>query len=340
MTTNPKYQELKDKIKKLEIEVQSRIQAEKALKERQEKYKLVFENANNAIFIAQDGVLKFANRRTIEALGYSKKKLDKIPLTEFIYSDDRDWVVANHLKRLNGDEVPSTSTFRVVNLAGEVMWVEINAVLVTWEGKPATLNFARNITDKKKLDAKLQYANKMEAVGTLAGGVAHAFNNLLMGIQGYTSLLLYNIDGTHPHFDSLNKIEQRIQNGAKLTRQLIGYARKGKYAAKQIDLNLIIENTSETFSETKKKILIQKELHKNLYAIEADQGQMEQMLLNLYINAADVMPGGGNLILKTANVTHKEINGKNYVPKPGKFVQLTITDTGTGMEVFLGMPGQ
>jgi len=332
MATMPKYQKLEKKIKKLEIEIQRRIQAEEALKGREEKYKLVFENANDAIFIAQDGVIKFANRKKTEALGYSKKELQKIPATEFIYPDDKDSVVDNHLRRLKTAKVPSTDTFRMVNKAGKALWVEINTVPVIWQEKPATLNFVRNINEKKKLDAKLQYADKMVAIGTLAGGVAHTFNNLLMSIQGNTSLLLYDIDSTHPHYEGLKRIENEVQNGANLTSQLIGYARKGRYAVKLININHVIENTSMTFSETGKEIKVHRELEKNLHGIEANQGQMEQMLFNFYINAADAMPDGGNLILTTANVSHKEIKGKYYDPKPGNYVRLTVTDTGIGMD--------
>jgi PAS domain S-box-containing protein len=185
---------------------------------------------------------------------------------------------------------------------------------------------------KRNLEARLQQAKKMEAIGTLAGGIAHAFNNLLMGIQGHISLLLLDIDSKHPHYSALKKIEKAIQGGAELTSQLIGYARKGRYRSKSIAINEIVENTSQTFQKMKKEITIHCELTQRPHAIEADQGQMEQMLLNLFINAADAMPGGGDIHIKTKNVTHRDIKSGLYEAQPGKYVRVTVSDRGAGID--------
>ena len=185
--------------------------------------------------------------------------------------------------------------------------------------------------EKKKLAAQLQQAHKMEAIGTLAGGIAHDFNNLLMGIQGNASLMLMDMDSTHPHYEQLKKIEKQVKSATRLTSQLLGYARKGKYRVKSINLNQAVSETSNTFSRIRKDITIYRELAENLFSIEADQGQIEQVLLNLLINAGDAMPGGGDLILKTMNTTHEDMKGKLHDPKPGNYVLLKVTDTGTGM---------
>jgi len=186
--------------------------------------------------------------------------------------------------------------------------------------------------EKSKLQERLQQAQKMEAVGTLAGGVAHDFNNLMMGILGNVSLMLYGINYSHPHYEKLKNIEDAIQRSTKLTSQLLGYARKGKYEVKPINLNQIAEESSETFGRTRKEITIHKEFAEDLFALEADENQIQQVLLNLYINAADAMPGGGDLYLKTLNVTHKEMEDKPYNPKPGSYVFLKVTDNGIGMD--------
>ncbi len=186
--------------------------------------------------------------------------------------------------------------------------------------------------EKKKLAAQLQQAHKMEAIGTLAGGIAHDFNNVLMGIQGNVSLMLVYIDSTHPHYERLKKIENQVQSAARLTSQLLGYARKGRYQVKPINLNQAVSEISNTFSRIRKDTTIYRELAENLFSIEADQGQIEQVLLNLLINAGDAMPGGGDLILKTMNTTHEDMKGKLYDPKPGNYVLLKVTDTGTGMD--------
>ncbi len=311
--------------------VTHRKQAEEAALKAERKYRLVVDNANDAVFIVQDGIIKFPNPATTRITGYSSSYLSKRPFGDFIAPEDRDMVVDRHMKRLRGEDVATTYSFRLIDKAGRQMWVEVNAVLFSWEAKPAVLCFLRDITPQKKLEAQIQYAHKMEAVGTLAGGVAHDFNNLLMGIQGNVSLMLMEVDGAHAHYERLKSIEKQIQSGARLTSHLLGYARKGKYEVAPIDLNYLVEEISHTFGRMKKEITVHQDLAKNLFAIEADAGQIEQVLLNLLVNAADAMPGGGALTLKTRNVNHKDIKGKLYEPKPGKYVLLTVTDTGTGM---------
>ena len=331
MVKDPTFEELTARIKTLEKELQQRDQTEAELREQAQNYKLIFEKARDAIFIIQNNVIQFANRRSRTVLGYTDEELSTTAISELIHPKDRDLVVARHEKRLKGEKVPGTRSFRVISKTGREIWVELTAVAVSWEGQPATLNFVRNITKKKKLDAQLQFAARLEAIGTLAGGIAHAFNNLLMGIQGHTSLLLLDIDPKHPHYSALKKIEKAIQGGAELTSQLIGYARKGRYRSKSIAINEIIENTSQTFQKMKKEITIHRELTQRPHAIEADQGQMEQMLLNLFINAADAMPDGGDIYLKTKNVTHRDIKSKLYEAVPGKYVRLTVSDRGVGI---------
>jgi two-component system cell cycle sensor histidine kinase/response regulator CckA len=304
-----------------------------ALKESEEKYRLLVENANDAIFIAQDEVVKFPNPMTEEMIGYSAEELAKIPFIQIIHPEDRDMVLDRHKRRLAGEDlVPSTYSFRIINKACHELWVQLNTVLITWEGRAATLNFLRDITQQKQLEAQFQQAQKMEAIGTLAGGIAHDFNNLLMAIQGNTSLMLLNTHRTHPHYEMVKNIEKQVQSGAKLTKQLLGYARKGNYEVKPTNLKKLVEETSDTFRRAKKEITIHQDLAEDTFAIEADQGQIEQLLLNLYVNAADAMPGGGDLYLKTNNVTHDHMRGKLYQAKPGKYVLLTVTDTGIGID--------
>jgi CheY-like chemotaxis protein len=172
----------------------------------------------------------------------------------------------------------------------------------------------------------------MEALGTLAGGIAHNFNNLLMGIMGNASLMLYETDRNSRNYERLENIERLVDSGSKLTRQLLGYAREGRYEVRPLSLNQLVKETSDTFGTAKKEIRVHQELAEDLWGIKADQGQIEQALLNLYVNAADAMPAGGDLFVKTANVAYRDIRGKEFRPRPGNYVMATVADTGVGMD--------
>lgn len=208
-----------------------------------------------------------------------------------------------------------------------------NVALKDKDGKPtAVMEIFRDITQQKRLEAQVQQAKKMEAIGTLAGGIAHDFNNLLMAIQGNASLMLFKTDHNHQDYKMLKSIEKLVESGAKLTRQLLGYASEGRYEVKSINLEELVEETSETFGRTRKEITIHRDLAEDLSAIEADQGQIEQVLLNLYVNASEAMSYGGDIFLKATNMAQGRMKGKLYDPKPGKYVLLTVRDTGKGMD--------
>jgi nitrogen-specific signal transduction histidine kinase/CheY-like chemotaxis protein len=201
-----------------------------------------------------------------------------------------------------------------------------------YEGQRAEIISVRDLSERKELENQLQQAQKLEAIGTLAGGIAHDFNNLLMDIQGNVSLMFFNTDSSHEYCERLKNIEKQIESGARLTSHLLGYARKGKYEAKPIDLNRLVKDTSENFGRTRKQITIHRELSGDLFAIKADSGQIEQVLWNLLVNAEYAMPRGGDLVLRTINTSHKDMKGKLYDPKPGNYILLTVTDTGIGMD--------
>lgn len=153
-----------------------------------------------------------------------------------------------------------------------------------------------------------------------------------MGIQGNVSIMLLDSHVEHSHYQRLKRIEEQIENGADLTRKLLGYARKGRYRIKPLDLNQLIRETSQAFGRTRKKIIIHMDLSAELFPVEVDQGQVEQALLNMYVNASDAMPKGGNLRLSTRNATEKDMKSDVYNPKAGDYVMLAIADTGAGMD--------
>jgi nitrogen-specific signal transduction histidine kinase/ActR/RegA family two-component response regulator len=200
------------------------------------------------------------------------------------------------------------------------------------DGSPLVLALGVDITECKQIEARVQQAGKMEAIRTLAGGMAHEFNNLLMGILGNASLMLLGINSSHPHYKKLKNIKQCVKRGADLTKQLLGFARIRKYDSKPTDLNELIENTCMMFGQTKKEIKIHREYQEDIWAVEVDRGQIRQALLDLYANAWHAMPGGGELYIQTENVTLDEGYVDPYHIRPGYYVKISITDSGAGLD--------
>jgi len=226
---------------------------------------------------------------------------------------------------------------------GVHVWHDKNPVTGKWyincdraidwpDGRLVRIQIATDITEMKQLELQLQQAQKMEAIGTLAGGIAHDFNNLLMGIQGCASLIMTEMDPSDPLFDHLKGIEEYVKSAADLTKQLLGFARGGKYEVIPIDINQIVESSSQLFGRTKKEIVIHSKFPKDIWTIEADQKQIEQVLLNLFLNAWQAMPDGGELYLQTANINLDEKYLKPYEANPGRYVKISVTDTGVGMD--------
>lgn len=197
---------------------------------------------------------------------------------------------------------------------------------------------SRDVTEERQAEAEhrrlslqLQQAQKMEAIGTLAGGIAHDFNNLLMAIQGNVSLALFDLDPSHPQHAVLTHIERLVQSGADLTSKILGYARKGRYQVRPLPLNELVQETAAAFGQMRKEIRVVCELAAGLPPVNADRAQLQQVLLNLFVNAGDAMAGGGTLTLRTALVEAEEIPFQGYSIRPGTYVALSVADTGTGM---------
>ena len=172
----------------------------------------------------------------------------------------------------------------------------------------------------------------MEAIGTLAGGLAHDFNNILMGIMGYTSIMLSETGLQESQYAKLQSIEQYVRSGANLTRQLLGFARGGKYDVQPVDMNSVIKKSAVMFGRTKKEIRLEFGLSEGLWTVEADEGQIEQVFMNLYMNAWQAMPCGGTLCIATENRRIDEKQAKQPDIEPGPYVAITVRDTGMGMD--------
>jgi len=307
--------------------------AEEALREAEERSRTVLEASPDPIVAYDmDGKVVYLNPAFAHVFGWTPaelvgKRIDYVP--------EENWPETQMMidRVLAGESFSGIKSRRYTKQGG-VLEVSISvATYLDRSGSPVgSIHTLRDVTKRNRLEAQLQQAQKLEAVGTLAGGIAHDFNNLLMGVQGNVSLVLMDLDPKHPHSERLENIEKQIQSGARLTSHLLAYARKGKYEVKPVDLNEIVEATAYTFGRTKKEITIHRELLEEPLAIEADPRQIEQVLFNLFVNASDAMPSGGDLVLRTTNATHNDIKGKLYNPKPGDYVLLEVGDTGIGMD--------
>ena len=316
------------------LEITERKQAEGALRDSEKRFRETADLLPTVICETdRDTRVTYVNNLGFETFGYSEADLETgIRVNDLVHPDDRQMAAERIDRILRGEELPATE-YRLIRKDGSEIAGLVNASPMFKDGTLTGMRISiTDITDRKRLERQLQQAQKMEAIGTLAGGIAHDFNNLLMGIQGNVSLMSMDLDPSHPHYERLQNIEKQIQSGARLTSHLLGYARKGRYEVRPVDLNQLVETTAETFGRTRKDIIIDQQLAEDLFAVEVDPGQIEQVLFNLYVNAADAMPGGGDLILKTMNTNHKQMRGKLYEPKPGNYVLLMVTDTGTGMD--------
>jgi len=329
-----------------EERIAERKRTEEAIRESEERYRRITEAVTDYIFTVriEDGhpVETVHGAARVAVTGYTPEDFASDPYLWFrmVHEEDRP-SVQDQARRIVLRQDVQPIEHRILRKDGVIRWVA-NTLVPHYDTQGNVLSYDGLIRDihkrkkaeeaKAKLEAQLRHAQKMEAIGTLAGGIAHDINNLLMGIQGNVSLVVMDMDSTHSHYERLKKIENQIQSGARLTSQLLGYARKGRYQVKPIKLNHLVSETSDTFGRTRKEITIHRELAEDLFAIEADQGQIEQVLLNLFVNAGDAMPGGGDLFLKTMNATHNDMKGRLYDPKPGNYVLLRVTDTGTGMD--------
>jgi PAS domain S-box-containing protein len=306
--------------------------AETCLRESEEKYRILVENANEAIFILQDGKFKFPNPKALEMARALGLDLKRHPFTDYIHPDDRQMVIDRFEQQITDAPLPQVYSFKLQKKDGATFWVELNAAKITWEGRPATLNFLHDITQQKRLEAQFHEAQKMESLGTLAGGIAHDFNNLLMGIQGNVSLLYLETETDKVLQDKLLSIEKCVESGSNLTKQLLGFARGGKYVVKPTDINKILHSSSLQFGRTRREIRIHCNFQKDIWYIEVDQGQIEQALFNLYLNAWQAMEIGGDIYLKTDNVDLDPESAKLNGVEQGRFVKISVTDTGIGMD--------
>ncbi len=304
------------------------------------KYRHVVENANEAIIIYQDDRPKFFNTKALDIFGYAAGEYAGLSFMETVHQDDRPLILERHRKRLGGEKVAQLYEFRVLDKSGSVKWLQTSDVVVDWEGRPATLALMNDITESvmarleiKQLEEQLLQSQKLEAIGRLAGGVAHDFNNILQGISGYVQLLLLKRDDTDSYYSSLAEIDASVERATQLIQQLLAFGRRIERKPKPVDPNQEVLQACRLLERTiPKMISIETRLAGKLKQVIADPTQLNQIIMNLGSNASHAMPEGGRLIIETKNVRLDEAYCRTDPELiPGDYVLLRVSDTGEGM---------
>lgn len=274
------------------------------------------------------------NDRLCEIFGYPQDKLLQKTFVDMTHSDDFAENEFYFKAVMAGKKDSYTLEKRFIRGDGTLFHARMFTQCLRRMDKSVDffVTLIEDISEQKTLETQLHQAQKLEAIGTLAGGMAHDFNNLLMGIQGRISLMRLDTTAQHPHHEHLNGIEANVKSAARLTRQLLGFARGGKYEVKPSDINKILTKCVELFGRTKKGISIHIKEQTDIWTVEIDRSQIDQVLLNLFVNAGQAMSDSGNLWLETENVTLEPAFVKPHGTVPGRYVKMSVTDTGIGMD--------
>ena len=302
--------------------------------EEQARLVTAVEHAAESIIVTDSqGIIEYVNPAFEKITGYSRNEvigrhielLDSGQQSKTFFSSILDTLQRG--KVWQGRTINKRSDHSLYETEATVSPIKNNAGEIT-----NYVSLQRDVSHEVRLEMQLRQAQKMEAIGTLAGGIAHDFNNLLMGIQGNISLSLLDVGTDSPLTKNLKKIEQYVQNGVDLTKQLLGFARGGKYEISLLNINQLLKEQNLMFGRTNKDIVFENESNPDLWSVEADRGQIEQVLMNVYLNAIQAMPGGGTLTTRTENVIIDQDQYSPYFVRAGRYIKITIEDTGVGID--------
>jgi PAS domain S-box-containing protein len=309
--------------------------SESVWQEQLTKYREIVDYSPLEIFEAEliTGQLTYANRAAQQTLGYTREEMQRLKVVDLLADGSKHLFAELQANILVNGIKEAISEYKIKTKTGNVVSTLTNCRISDEADSPKRVYFfCQDLTKSKMLESELWKSQKMEAIGTLAAGVAHDFNNLLMVIQGSVSLLTHNIEEGHPQHCLLKKMDQAVKAGADITRKLIGYAGKGKYHVVTIKLNDLILDCSALISRTRKNVIITPALAQDLWPIQGDREQIAQVLLNLFVNAVEAMPMGGELSIQTRNVPANEIQDTLSYSVPLGYVSLEVSDMGVGMD--------
>ena len=318
-------------------DLSQREQAEKARAEAEAKYRTLVEQVNAITYIAEIGIngkWYYVSPQVESILGYTGEEWLAIAhdWANLIHPDDVATVIAAEEASRKGE--PFQAEFRIKRKDGKEVWLNDTAVVVQGSNlHPVMEGIIVDITERKVLETQLQQSRKMEAVGRLAGGIAHDFNNLLTIITGYTDLALSRPAVPLELRSDIERVENAAARAAALVRQLLAFSRKQVLQPKTLDLNAIVVNMDKLLRRLiDDNIEMITRVRDDLGKVKADPAQVEQVIMNLVVNARDAMPSGGRLLLETCNVDLNAAYADEHVSvKPGRYVMLAVSDTGVGM---------
>jgi len=316
----------------------TRRRSEAVLRREKERFRIMVESLPVGVaIIGENGVMKYVNQTCSRLLGYSLTDIPDIDTWfEKAYPDPNyrktvqaAWYSVTGNDALQDRKEGIQRNFTVTCQDGTKKEIYFRRVTLEGGDSFAVLDDLSNI---RALEERLALAKRMEAIGTLAGGIAHSFNNLLMGIQGNASLALIESPSDSPLAEKLKEIECSVKEGAALTRQLLGFAEAGKYDVRPTDINALISYNVSVFSRTKKEVEISEDYDPDLWMADVDRVQMEEVILNLFVNAWRAMPQGGALFIRTVNEILGQDRVSPYGLAPGRYIKISIADTGIGMD--------
>lgn len=316
-----------------------RKKAEEAIRESEEKYRLVVQNANEAICVVQDGTMLFVNPKLAEMLGPTEEELIGKSFPPFLHPDDREMVLDRHKRRLKGEVLPAIYPFRIFDSDGKTRWVEINAVRISWKGGPATLNFLSDITervqaeqDRKNFEEQLAQTQKIEALGSFAGGIAHDLNNFIYPVIINTELLL---EEAAPGSVTREILQQTLSAACRqrdLVKQILFFSRRSEPKQSPIRIVPLLEEALNFLrSSIPATIEILKHIDAPYDTIMGDAVQIQQIIMNLGKNAFDSLEAHRGIIEFRLEAMHlKALDGHPEL-EAGKYLRLSVRDNGCGM---------
>jgi PAS domain S-box-containing protein len=315
--------------------ITERKRAESHVRQSEERYRSLIDNARDAVFtIATDGTFTSMNPAVETIGGLSRADWLGKPFAPMVHPGDLPLAVEMFGRVLKGEDSPIHELRGNPSLKRQAIMEMTLTTQKDAAGKIiGVLGIGRDMTERKKLEGQLVQSQKMETVGKLAGGIAHEFNSILTAIIGQSELLLANLPVQSPFAKNASEITKAANRAATLTRQLLAYGGKQLLQPEILDLNRVVADMGEVLQHLMgADVEVQMVPAAGLHAVKADAGQIEQVIMNLVINARDAMPNGGRLTLETANVSFgPESVGRDADLKPGDYVMLAVTDTGVGM---------